>query len=90
MITHEIPHIFRVQKRWNRENRPILTTLNLRSKSPRFCGHPFIRISRVMQFPDYKDPGPFLSDLALQKHTKAYTYDREISCSYMLLFYYPF
>ena len=41
MITHEIPHIFRVQKRWNRENRPILTTLNLRSKSPRFCGHPF-------------------------------------------------
>ena len=36
-----IPHIFRVQSRWNRQNRPILTILNLRVKSARFCAHPF-------------------------------------------------
>ena len=40
MITHEIPHIFRVQKRWNRKNRTILSILNLRSKSARFSEHP--------------------------------------------------
>ena len=37
--TPTIPLIFRVQSRWNR---PILTILNLRSKSARFCGLPFI------------------------------------------------
>ena len=42
MITQEIPHIFRVQWHKNRQNRPILTILNLRSKSARFYAHPFI------------------------------------------------
>ena len=32
----------RVQSRWNRQNRPILTILNLQSKSARFSAHPII------------------------------------------------
>ena len=39
--THTIPHIFCVQSRWDPQNCQILTILNLRSKSPRFCAQPF-------------------------------------------------
>ena len=42
--THALPHKFRVQSRWNRQNRPILTIFkNLRSKSAWFCTHTFIK-----------------------------------------------
>ena len=37
MITHEISHIFCVQKRWNFSNYPILTAWNLRLKIAKFC-----------------------------------------------------
>ena len=36
MITQEISHIFRVRQRWNRQNRSILTILNLRLTFLRF------------------------------------------------------
>ena len=42
IITQEIPHIFCVSTRWNWQNRPILTILNLRLTCLRFCDAPFI------------------------------------------------
>ena len=41
MITHEISPIFCIRTRWNGQNYPILTILNLRSTSLRFSAHPF-------------------------------------------------
>ena len=41
MITHKISHIFCVRTRWNRQNCPVLSILNIRLTFPKINGQGF-------------------------------------------------
>ena len=41
MITHKIWHIFRIRTRWNRQNCPFLSILNIRLTFPKINGQGF-------------------------------------------------